>query len=123
MKNKTSVDAVTTGASLVEESLDLNSLLIKRPASTFVVKVSGDSMLNGGILSGDLLVVDRSLHGCDNNIVIAAVNGEMTVKRLVQSNDRWILRPDNPSYPDIIPDQHADFFLWGVVTAVVRKGL
>ena len=88
--------------------------------ATFILKASGDSMTHGGILSGDLLVVDRSLHGKTNDIVIAAINGDMTVKRLLQDNGRWILRADSPDYPDIIPDKHSNFFLWGVVTSVVR---
>ena len=70
----------------MEGTLDLNDYLIKQPAATFIIKVSGDSMINAGILCGDLLVVDRSLQATVNAVVIAAVNGDLTVKRLQQKN-------------------------------------
>ena len=71
----------------IENSLDLNELIIKHPASTFFVRVQGDSMRGAGILSGDILVVDRSLEASNNKIIVAIVNGEFTVKRLVLGSD------------------------------------
>ncbi len=66
----------------LDKTLDLNTLMIAHPAATFFVRVTGDSMRNAGIFSGDILVVDRSLEASDNKIVIAVVGGEFTVKRL-----------------------------------------
>ena len=66
----------------IETMLDLNEYLIKHPAATFFVKASGESMVNAGIHSGDILIVDRSLEAVHGKIVIAALNGELTVKRL-----------------------------------------
>ena len=66
----------------VEKEIDLNELLIKKPADTFFVKVSGLSMIKAGIQHGDILIVDRSIEPIHNKIVIASLNGELTVKRL-----------------------------------------
>ena len=70
----------------IERLLDLNELLIKNPPATFFVKVAGDSMTGAGINDGDILIVDRSIEATNRKIVIAAVNGELTVKRLVKKN-------------------------------------
>ena len=64
-----------------EQPLDLNELLVKRPAATFFVRVQGDSMIGAGITDGDLLVVDRSLLPADGDIIIACIDGDFTVKR------------------------------------------
>jgi DNA polymerase V len=76
----------------IEGKLDLNLHLVKNPAATFYVRVSGDSMTGAGIHSGDLLVVDRSLDPVSGRIVIAVLNGELTVKRLFVEGDHLILR-------------------------------
>ena len=74
----------------LEPPLDLNELLVKRPAATFFVRVEGDSMINAGIHDKDLLVVDRSLTPANGDIIIAAVDGEFTVKTLrVLGNREW----------------------------------
>ncbi|OYV18084.1 MAG: SOS-response transcriptional repressors (RecA-mediated autopeptidases), partial [Methylococcaceae bacterium NSM2-1] len=85
----------------VEKSLDLNELLIKRPAATFFVRVEGDSMLGDGIHPDDILVVDRSLTPDVGKIVVCALNGELTVKRLAREDQQWRLVAANPDYPDI----------------------
>ena len=105
----------------LEGKLDLNEHLIRNPAATFFVRVSGDSMVNAGIHNGDMLVVDRSLEPKNRDVVIAAVNGDLTVKRLIKSPGKIILEPENPLYrPQVItPDM--DFQVWGVVTSVVHK--
>lgn len=105
----------------LDKTLDLNELLISHPAATFFVRVMGDSMQNAGILSGDVLIVDRSLEALENSIVIAVVNGEFTVKRLLKRDGRIFLAPENPSYPilEIMPE--SDFQVWGVVTYVIHK--
>ncbi|MBT7942156.1 MAG: translesion error-prone DNA polymerase V autoproteolytic subunit, partial [Alphaproteobacteria bacterium] len=75
----------------MEGALDLNEHLIRRPAATFFLRVLGDSMTGAGIHSGDLLIVDRSIHPIDGHIVIAVIDGELTVKRLSRRRGRVCL--------------------------------
>ena len=105
----------------IENSLDLNELMIKHPSSTFFVRVQGESMRGAGIFSGDILVVDRSLEAANGKIIVAIINGEFTVKRLVLGHESIHLVPANASYPviNVHPDQ--DFQVWGVVTYVIHK--
>lgn len=105
----------------VDKSLDLNSYLISNPAATFFVRVEGDSMVNAGILSGDILIVDRSIDNPLNKIVVALLNGEFTVKRLTKRDGAIFLLPENPKYPNIEITEYVDFQVWGVVTGLVRK--
>ena len=80
----------------MENKLDLNEYLIKHPAATFIVKTSGSSMINADIYSGDLLIVDRSLTPRNNNIVIASIFGDLTVKKLKKKKkNQLILRPEH----------------------------
>jgi DNA polymerase V len=83
----------------LDRALDLNELLISNPAATFYVRASGDSMRDAGIQSGDILVVDRAVEARPGKIVIAAVDGELTVKRLRVKEGRLYLAPENPAYP------------------------
>lgn len=103
-----------------EGSLDLNQYLIKHPAATFFTRAAGHSMCNAGILDGDLLVVDRSLTPHDNSIVIVALNGELTVKRLKFINGRAFLYSADKNYQaiPIANDQTQQF--WGVVTYAIH---
>jgi len=103
-----------------EEYLDLHTHLVQRPASTFFLRVSGDSMKNAGIFNGDLLVVDRSLEPNSGKIVIAAVNGELTVKRLEKSKEGLRLIAENPDYPPIIVEASDHMHIWGVVTHAIH---
>ena len=100
--------------------LDLNEHLIKHPAATFFVTASGDSMTGAGIASGELLVVDRSLEATHGAIVIAAINGELTVKRLSRSAGRVQLLPENTQYKPIESTEEEDLVIWGVVTYVIH---
>jgi DNA polymerase V len=104
----------------VEGRLDLNAHLVKHPAATFFVRVAGDSMIGAGIHPGDILVVDRSLEAVDKRVVIAVVNGELTVKRLRMTQGRITLAAENPAYApmEIRPDM--EFEIWGVVTTVIH---
>ena len=105
----------------IESYLDLNSHLIQHPAATFFLTASGDSMIDAGIASGDMLVVDRSIEPAHAKIVIAAINGELTVKRLSRINGRVQLLPENKKYKPIdITDEH-DLVIWGVVTYVIHR--
>jgi len=101
--------------------IDLNQQLIKRPASTFFVRVAGESMKDAGINDGDLLIVDRSLEAKVGKIVIAVVNGELTVKRLRIENGKGTLMPENPDFDPIDVTEDSDFKVWGVVTNVIHS--
>jgi DNA polymerase V len=105
----------------IEASLDLNEYLIEHPAATYFVKVEGFSMINAGIHPGDILIVDRAIEPAHNKIIIAVVEGELTVKRLVIENDRWFLVPENGSYNSIEVTEDMDFQVWGVVSYAIHK--
>ena len=104
----------------VERTLDLNELCISHPSSTFLVRVSGDSMKDAGILDGDMLVVDRSVTAIHGSIVVAAVNREFTVKELCLKPFRQLL-PHNKAYQPILLNEQDEFEIFGVVVSVVRK--
>ena len=104
----------------VEDFLDLNEYLIAHPAATFMVRALGDSMSDAGIQSGDLLIVDRSIEPTHGKIVIAAVNGELTVKRLYHKNSRVELLPENNKYPSLDITEEQNVVIWGVVKHVIH---
>ena len=105
----------------LDKKLDLNEHLIKHPASTFFVKVKGDSMIGAGINSGDILIVDRSLEPKDKKIVVAVVNGDFTVKRISKRGDKLSLISENPKYDPIEIKDGMDFEVWGVVVHVIHS--
>lgn len=107
----------------IEKTLDLNELMIQHPAATFFVRVSGDSMIDAGIQSGDILVVDRSVEPANGKIVVAVVDGEFTVKRLIKRQGKILLRAENSRFPDLSIDPDSDFEVWGVVMYVIHKAL
>ena len=104
----------------LEGTLDLNEHLVRRPAATFFARAKGDSMTGAGIHDGDLLMVDRSLEAKDGRVVMAAVNGERTVKRLGRKNGTARLEPENPAYQPITFNEDDDVRIWGVVTNVIH---
>lgn len=104
----------------IEGKLDLNRHLIKHPAATFFVRVTGDSMLEAGIHSGDILIVDRSLEAVDGNVIVAALDGELTVKHLSKRDNVLRLLPANKNYQPIEIQAHQSFEIWGVVTNVIH---
>ncbi len=103
----------------LETVLDINDYLVQRPAATFMVRVQGDSMREAGILDGSILVVDSSIEPQNGMIVLAIVDNEFTVKRLVKVKNSWILRPENPGYSEI--EVTTDTEIRGVVTASIQK--
>ena len=105
----------------IEQTLDLNKLLIQHRAATFFVRVQGASMQDAHIHSGDILIVDRALEPKDGQIVIAVVNGEFTVKRLQVRGDVLFLVAENPKYPPLKIDDPDTFQVWGSVTYVIHK--
>jgi DNA polymerase V len=103
-----------------EGKLDLNKHLIRNPAATFFVRVNGDSMIGAGIHTSDLLVVDRSLEPADKSVVIAVVDGELTVKRIRIRKGKITLEPENENYPTQQITECVEFEVWGVVTNVIH---
>ncbi|MCX6256779.1 MAG: translesion error-prone DNA polymerase V autoproteolytic subunit [Bacteroidia bacterium] len=105
----------------IEQKLDLNNLLIRHPSATYFVRAKGNSMINAGIHDGDILIVDRSLTPAGNSIVIAVVDGDLTVKRIRKENNKLFLVPENIDYHEMEITEGMDFRLWGVVTNVIHK--
>jgi DNA polymerase V len=96
--------------------IDLNAHLIKDITSTFIVRVTGDSMEGAGISDGDELIVNRALEPKDGSVVIAVLDGELTVKRLRITPGGVILQAENPRYPDIRVSALSELVVWGVAT-------
>ncbi|HCR6415516.1 TPA: translesion error-prone DNA polymerase V autoproteolytic subunit [Shigella flexneri] len=106
-------------ADYVEQRIDLNQLLIQHPSATYFVKASGDSMIDGGISDGDLLIVDSTITASHGDIVIAAVDGEFTVKKL-QLRPTVQLIPMNSAYSPITISSEDTLDVFGVVIHVVK---
>lgn len=105
----------------VEGRLSLDEHLVRHREATFFVRAKGNSMVGAGIFDGDLLVVDKSLAPASGDIVIAVMDGELTVKRLIRLGGRVILRPENPRFKDIELREGQELQVWGVVTSCVKK--
>jgi len=107
----------------IEEKLNLDKHLIKNKESTFFVRVSGDSMINVGIFDNDILVVDRSLIPVRQSIVIASIDGELVVKKLVKDKIKkdFYLKSENKNYPDIRLNSNSDTIIWGIVTYTIHS--
>ena len=105
----------------LDRRLDLNEHLIKNPAATFFVKVAGDSMTGAGINDDDMLIVDRSLEPASGNIVIAVINGELAVKRLLKKNGNCQLVAENQHYPPLDINEDTPLEIWGVVTYAIHS--
>jgi len=105
----------------VEDRLDLNEYLIHHKEATFFLRVQGHSMIGAGIHDGDLLIVDRSLSADDGKIVIAVLEGELTVKRLSLKDGKVALVAENPDFPPIQLKEGQEITIWGVVTNVIHK--
>lgn len=104
-----------------EQSIDFNEYLIRNPNTTFVVKVASLSMLGAGIDVDDDLIVDRSIEAKNRNIVVALVDNDFTVKRLMIEGDRRWLQAENPEFPDIHFQDGQEMVIWGVVTRVIKN--
>tara|TARA_B100000965_G_scaffold278864_1_gene236676 strand:- start:2112 stop:2540 length:429 start_codon:yes stop_codon:yes gene_type:complete len=106
----------------IENNLSLSELLVRNHLSTFLMKASGDSMINVGINHNDILVVDRSLEAKNRDIVIAIFEGNLTVKRLsIKTNGSVLLKSENSLYKNILIPEVADLEIWGVVTSVIHQ--
>lgn len=106
----------------MDDSLSLDELLITHPAATFMVRVQGNSMRDANIGEGDVLIVDRSISPVSGDIVIAVLDGELTVKRLkTYRNGQVSLQPENPAFPVIQVKEGQELEIWGVVTSTIRR--
>jgi DNA polymerase V len=105
----------------MEKRLDLNDYLVKNQASTFLIRVKGNSMVNAGIFDGDLLIIDRSVEALDGKIVLGVLNGEFTVKRINKKGKKLFLSSENDIYKPIEITEEMDFQIWGVVTYSIHK--
>lgn len=109
-----------------EDFIDLNEYLIHNPLSTFVLRVNSLSMKNAGIDIDDQILIDRSLNAEHGDIVLALINNEFTVKRLMKEKQNnaqakiW-LKAENPEYPDIYLRSEEELIIWGVVTCILKK--
>ena len=106
----------------IENNLSISELLIKNQLSTFLMKASGESMIEAGINDGDVLVVDRSLEAKSRDIVIAIFEGNLTVKRLIiKADGSAILKSENPLYKNILISEYTELEIWGVVTSAIHQ--
>ena len=118
--DKVSAGFPSPATDYMENKLDLNEYLIRHPAATFIVKASGSSMVNADIYSGDLLIVDRSVTPKSNNIVIASIFGDLTVKKLKKKKNTLFLVSASDRYPSIEVKEEMECFIWGVVTFIIH---
>ena len=117
---KVAAGSPSPGDDYVEAHLDLNTYLIKHPAATFFVRVSGHSMIEAGIHENDILVVDRSITPQVGKIVVVALDGQLTVKRLNQIDNKLFLMPENKNFEPIEVKEGSEIHIWGVVTNVIH---
>ena len=105
----------------IEGRLSLDEHLVQHKEATFFVRAKGNSMMGAGIFDGNLLVVDKSLAPSSGDIVIAFLDGELTVKRLIKRGDKVILKPENSRFREIELKDGQELQVWGVVTSTVKK--
>ena len=105
----------------LERSIDLNEELVRNPAATFYVRVSGESMRDAGIHPGDLLMIDRSVTPVDRQIVVAMIDGEFTVKRFRNRNGKITLEAENPAFQPIELGEDQELTIWGAVTYIIHE--
>ncbi|MFO7896133.1 MAG: translesion error-prone DNA polymerase V autoproteolytic subunit [Candidatus Cloacimonadales bacterium] len=105
----------------IEAELDLNEHLVAHPAATYFVRVAGNSMTEAGIFDNDILIVDRSLEPAHRKIVIAILDGELTVKRLLIKAGKWFLQPENSEFSALEITAESDLIIWGVVVFSIHR--
>ena len=119
-------DAVPAGPTspihdYLDMDLNLHDFLVQNPADTFCVRAIGDSMIDANIQSGDVMIVDKALEPKNNDIVLAILNGEFTVKHIRKSDGELYLMPANNNYQPLKITSEVDFKVWGVVTFIIQK--
>ena len=105
----------------IDLGIDLNEYLIKNPISTFFLRVSGNSMNNSGIYNNDLVIIDRSINPNPGNIVVALLDGEFTLKRLIKEKDNYYLKADKENYPAISLYEYVNIQIWGVAVYSIHE--
>ena len=109
------------GTDATVKRIDLNDALIRHPQATFVMRATGAGMREAGIDDGDVLLVDRAIAPVHGNVVIAAVEGELTCRRLWRQGKLTKLQAANPEHADIVPGDGVQLEVWGVVTTVIKS--
>ncbi len=104
-----------------ERGIDLNEELVTNKPATFFFRMNGDAMIDAGIHSGDILIVDRSVKAIAGKIVVAAVNGELLVRRLFKTLNRLSLTAENNRYATMELNECSECNIWGVVTWVIHR--
>lgn len=105
------------------ESIDLNKEIIRHKETTFLARVSGNSLMDAGISDGDIIVIDRSLEVNDGDFVVAFIDGDFTLKEFKRDKDNhcaWLI-PHNDSYSPIKVTEDNNFIVWGVLTYTIKK--
>ncbi len=105
----------------LENTMDLNKVLVKNPSSTFFARVSGDSMIDDGVDNEDLLIIDKSVAPYDGCLAVCFLDGEFTLKRVKTDGNTLYLVPANKKYPSIKVDANNDFLVWGVVKYIIKR--
>ena len=121
MKETVSAGFPSPAEDYIELGIDLNKYLIKNPVSTFFLRVSGNSMNNAGIYNNDLLIIDRSINPIPGNIVVALLDGEFTLKRLIKEQNNYYLKADKENYPAISLYEYVDIEIWGVAIYSIHE--
>jgi DNA polymerase V len=103
------------------QRIDLTQVLITHPQATYFLRARGQSMIDAGIFDNDILVVDRAVKPRHNHVVVAVVDGDLTVKYLYQRAGRIKLKSANPTFPDILPKEGQTIEVWGVVTSTIKQ--
>ncbi len=103
-------------ADYIEKGLNLHDHLVKKPMATIFMRAKGDSMIEAGIYPNDILVIDRSISARSGHVIVASLNGELTLKRLSYHFGKPILIPENPKYKTIVVTEDSDFQVFGVLT-------
>lgn len=110
-------------ADYIEKGLNLHDFVVKKPAATFFMRAKGDSMINAGIYPNDLLVIDKSINAKSGHIIVASLNGELTLKRLSYHLGHPVLIAENAKYKSFKITQDMDFQVFGVLTCNLHMHL
>ena len=119
--SQTQAESSSSAEDAQPETFDLIDRLIQNSTATFLVRVQGESMTGAGIFPDDILMVDKNAEPTHENIVLAVVDGEFSVKRLLRKGDKIELAAENPSCPSISIRDESDFNVWGVVKQVIHQ--
>ena len=121
LENSVSAGFPSPADDFKEIRISLDKELVKNKESTFYARVSGDSMENAGLSDGDLIIIDRALDPVKNKIAVCFLDGEFTVKRIIERRSKLYLKPENKYYNEIEIKNDSQFIIWGIVTYVIKK--